>query len=55
MTKFFSGLLLGLLIGFSLNYFYSPEDATVPKKDTITVQLKDQVIEMDIIQKDSIK
>ena len=54
MAKFFAGFILGILSMLGYNHFTS-EEAIVVSKDTITVQVKDQTIEVakDTFRKDS--
>lgn len=55
MGKFFAGLLIGILCMLSYNHF-TYEEETAPSKDTITVQMEDQTIEVkDTANKDTVK
>ena len=56
MGKFFAGILVGILSMLGYNHFTS-EEQTVPSKDTITVQVADQTIEVskDTFMHDSVK
>lgn len=55
MFKFFLGIIGGALLVISINTIYSSESTSENKKDTITIKMKDQVIEMDTTKWDSIK
>lgn len=48
MIKFFSGLAIGALCVLGYQHFLPSSSEPVPAKDTITVQLKDQTIEVPI-------
>lgn len=56
MAKFFAGLLIGALSIVCYQHFSSSDEAKTTSKDTITVQVKDQTIELpDTTKKDSAK
>lgn len=56
MAKFFAGALLTALFIFGYQRYTSSDEANTTSKDTITVQLADQTIELpDTTKKDSAK
>lgn len=55
MLKFILGLIIGALLVISINTIYSSESTSENKKDTITIKMKDQVMEMDTTKRNSIK
>lgn len=56
MGKFFAGILVGILTTLSWQHFSSSSEGTIPEKDTITIQMGDQTIEIpDTTKKDSVK
>lgn len=56
MAKFISGALLSALLILGWQKFTSEDEAKTTPKDTISVQLADQIIEIpDTTRKDSVK
>ena len=54
--KFLSGFIIGALTIISFNHFNSSSEEVVSKKDTISIRLADQVIEIpDTTKHDSVK